>query len=142
LTLSSNTHARPIENLVVTISLGEETTSVSATASGDSRGLLPGGGGKNPAFPVGGQGGGNWDFDPLRKVLRWSIGELAGNEKPASLVGSFVCRYEAVFMLGKSKNVLRSDFIPTFLETARRIPQRLHRLSKSTSRSTSISSLV
>jgi len=92
LTLSSSTHARPLENIVITIELGEGATSVSATASGDSRGILPGGGGKNPNFPVGGQGGGNWDFDPLKGVLRWTIGEMVGNEKPASLVGSFVCR--------------------------------------------------
>lgn len=91
LTLSSNTHGRPLENVVISIQLGSDATSVSATASGDNRGILPGGG-KNPNYPVGALGGGTWDFDPNKGVLRWMIGALTANEKAASLVGSFVCR--------------------------------------------------
>ena len=94
--LSSNTHGRPLENVVISIQLGPEVTSVSATASGDTRGILPGGG-KNPNYPVGALGGGSWDFDPNKGVLRWMITALTANEKAASLVGSFVCRWVLMF---------------------------------------------
>lgn len=79
----------------MSINLGASVNSVSATVSGDTRGLLPGRSGRNPQFPVGGQGGGEWHFDSNKGgVLKWTIGELTANEKAASLVGSFVCNTE------------------------------------------------
>lgn len=93
LSLASRTHSRPLENIIISIYLGDSTTYVSATASGDSRGLISGGGGggglANPQ--IGCVGGGTWEFDPNTKVLKWSISSLTANEKAASLVGSFTC---------------------------------------------------
>jgi AP-3 complex subunit mu len=69
LTLSSRVNARPIENIVVSLYLGANVHHVSATPSGDSRGIGSGGGAGGAAV-LGCVGGGTWEFDPNRRVCR------------------------------------------------------------------------
>nr|ODN87950.1 AP-3 complex subunit mu [Cryptococcus depauperatus CBS 7841] len=77
----------PLENIVVSISLGKGANSVSATATGDRRPLHIQVGRDETA--VGFVGGGTWDFDPLTQVLKWSLGSLVSTERAPSLTGSF-----------------------------------------------------
>lgn len=109
--------------MVISIQLGPEVTSVSATASGDTRGILPGGG-KNPNYPVGALGGGSWDFDPNKGVLRWMISALTANEKAASLVGSFVCRWVLHVSLRPNGRVLTHVWLSSDTTARRRCPAR------------------
>lgn len=93
LTLSSRCTARPIENIVVSIYLGEAATGVSATATGDSRSVVSQGVGTNGGTAaIGGVGGGTWEFDPNTGRLTWSVSSLTSNERPPSLTGTFTTR--------------------------------------------------
>ncbi|KAI5448830.1 hypothetical protein NCC49_006334 [Naganishia albida] len=85
LSLTSRVTTRPIENIVISLYLGDNVHHVSATPSGDSRGL----GNGNAGAVLGCVGGGTWEFDPNRKVLKWIISALTSMEKSPSLVGSF-----------------------------------------------------
>ncbi|GHJ86856.1 hypothetical protein NliqN6_3258 [Naganishia liquefaciens] len=89
LSLTSRITARPIENIVISLYLGDNVGHVSATPSGDSRGLGTGNAG-GPGAVLGCVGGGTWEFDPNKKILKWVISALTSMEKAASLVGSFV----------------------------------------------------
>lgn len=104
-------NTRPIENIIISIYLGENVSHVSATPSGDSRGI---GSGNTGGTVLGCVGGGTWEFDPNKKarhfgllemgrqkltlgifsqILKWLISSLTSIEKSASLVGSFSTRY-------------------------------------------------
>lgn len=74
LTLSSRVPHTSVEKIIVSIYLGDTATSVSATASttGDRR------------------AGSSWEFDPNTKVLKWMVDSISANERPPSLVGTFV----------------------------------------------------
>ncbi|KAI9637856.1 adaptor complex subunit medium chain 3 [Dioszegia hungarica] len=92
LTLTSRTNARPIEDIVISIHLGQGTSSVSATATGDKRmpGVNSGGLARREENAAeGGVGGGTWEFDPHTQVLRWRLASLTATERAPSLTGSF-----------------------------------------------------
>ncbi|KAJ9119511.1 hypothetical protein QFC22_003219 [Naganishia vaughanmartiniae] len=99
LNLSSRVTTRPIENIIISIYLGENVNHVSATPSGDSRGI---GNGNTGSTVLGCVGGGTWEFDPNRKILKWLISSLTSIEKSASLVGSFSTRYVPLMELEQS----------------------------------------
>lgn len=92
LTLSSRCQGRPVENIVVSIYLGEAATGVSATATGDSRSVVAQGANGGAAGAIGGVGGGTWEFDPNTGKLTWSLSSLTSNERPPSLTGTFTAR--------------------------------------------------
>lgn len=96
LTVKPRINARPIENIVLTLYLGEGTTSVSATATGEKRGPATSGSGAagRGDDATGGVGGGSWEFDPNTKLLKWTISSMVMSEKPASLTGSFTSTLE------------------------------------------------
>lgn len=74
LTLASRTNHRPLEDVVVSINLGQGASSVSATATGDKRSAGMGSNGlsgrSNDAVVEGHVGGGTWEFDPNASVSR------------------------------------------------------------------------
>lgn len=67
LSLTSRVTARPIENIIISLYLGDNVNHVSATPSGDSRGIGSGNAGGS-ASVLGCVGGGTWEFDPNRRV--------------------------------------------------------------------------
>ena len=100
LVLTSGSNHRPIEDIIISINLGQGTTGVSATATGDRRppgvssglsgGARPGGlsGNRNDMID-GFADGGTWEYDPHTQVLRWCISSLTVREKAPTLTGSF-----------------------------------------------------
>lgn len=91
LTLTSRTNSRPIEDIIVSIHLGEGATSVSATATGDKRmpGVANGSARRQEGVAEGGAGGGTWEFDPHNQVLKWKLSSLVATERAPNLTGSF-----------------------------------------------------
>ena len=74
LSLTSRVTTRPIENIVISLYLGDNVHHVSATPSGDSRGI----GNGNAGAVLGCVGGGTWEFDPKRKV--GGVGAISGQK--------------------------------------------------------------
>src|SRR3954447_10795591 len=70
ITVSSRINARPIENIVLSLYLGDGTTGVSATATGEKRGPMNGGAGGRTDDAAGAVGGGSWEWDPNTKVIK------------------------------------------------------------------------
>lgn len=143
LSLTSRVTSRPVENIIVSVYLGDNVAHVSATPSGDSRGLGSGNAGGTGAV-LGCVGGGTWEFDPNKRVrcrgsrrgdsmadvamqvLKWVISALTSMENAASLVGSFTTMCVSLGVQTK----LRSDHLAA---TAHRPSPRRH--SSSTFRS-------
>jgi AP-3 complex subunit mu len=78
LTLTSRTNHRPLDDVVVSIFLGEGVSSVSATATGDrkpmgfSSGPVPlSSKTRKDELSEGHAGGGSWEFDPHTQVGRF-----------------------------------------------------------------------
>jgi AP-3 complex subunit mu len=71
ITVSSRINARPVESIVLSWYLGDGTTAVSATATGEKRGPMNGGAGGRTDDPAGAVGGGSWEWDPNTKVRPW-----------------------------------------------------------------------
>lgn len=67
LSLTSRVASRPVENIIISLYLGDNVAHVSATPSGDSRGLGSGNVGGAGAV-LGCVGGGTWEFDPNKRV--------------------------------------------------------------------------
>ncbi|OCF36507.1 AP-3 complex subunit mu [Kwoniella heveanensis BCC8398] len=86
LVLSSRLNHRPLEDVVISIYLGKGATAVSATATGDRR---PIGVRTEEGAADGYAGGGNWEFDPHTRVLKWTISSLVSTERAPTLTGSF-----------------------------------------------------
>jgi len=86
LTLISRTNHRALEDIVVSIDLGDRATSVSATATGDrgpmhvpSNGLSAAGR-RDEGATSGSVGGGTWEFDPHTHVsFRWFDSVIAAD---------------------------------------------------------------
>lgn len=90
LTLSSRLNSRPLENINVSIFLGEGATSVSANASGERRPLHTQIGKEETA--EGFVGGGNWEFDPHTQIVKWHLASLVSTERSPTLTGTFTSR--------------------------------------------------
>jgi AP-3 complex subunit mu len=67
-------NTRPIENIIISIYLGENVSHVSATPSGDSRGI---GSGNTGGTVLGCVGGGTWEFDPNKKARHFGLLEMS-----------------------------------------------------------------
>ncbi|KGB79746.2 AP-3 complex subunit mu [Cryptococcus deuterogattii R265] len=87
LTLSSRLNTRPLEDINVSIFLGQGATSVSANASGERRPLHIQIGKDETA--EGFVGGGNWEFDPHTQIVKWHLASLVSTERSPTLTGTF-----------------------------------------------------